>query len=210
MTNAPPFTVAPAWPCSLAKRRRSASRRGVTTRWGVTMDGPPSDSDDQTHPIMQITLLSMPLGSNMAHEGMVHGQLDSRSAPLRRGRPLDAEGHGFLGAPDRGAGSASVGRIVVGMEGHQPQVVAFPVGDGADPPAQTDRVGLGSIGRLNVVDGLPVEAGVTVDALPVLGSEAPKRANALPEVEELEAEQRVLELGAVQIEENATTSRRHG
>src|ERR1700720_3758476 len=46
--------------------------------------------------------------------------------------------------------------------------------------------------------------------LPVRGSEAPKRADDLPEVGELEAEQRVLERGAVQIEENATTSRWHG
>src|SRR5579862_2279986 len=108
-----------------------------------------------------------------AYEDSYSGTDRSRCSTRGWRRPADAA--------KTAVASAAIGRIVVGMQGDQPQVVAFPVGNGAATLTQTDRVCLGPVGSLNVVDGFPMQPGVTVDALPVLGSEPPQRADHLAE-----------------------------
>src|SRR5215472_11363638 len=96
------------------------------------------------------------------------------------------------------------------MQGHQAQEVAIPVGDGTDSLAQAKRIDSRAVRRFEMLDSFPVEAGVAVKHTPFQVTQTAERGHHLLEIIRLEPEQRILKLGAVEVEANTVMSGCHG
>src|SRR5574341_1305128 len=98
--------------------------------------------------------------------------------------------------------SALVGRIVIGVQRDQPEEVTVAVGDGAHLLAQAQGIHSRAVRSLEVLDRFPAEPCMSVEAGPVELAEAPQRRDDLFQLRQLEPEEDILELGAVEVQAN--------
>src|SRR5947209_7099374 len=63
--------------------------------------------------------------------------------------------------------SPLVCRLVTGVQRDQPQKVAVPVGDCPDPLTQPQRIHLAAVRRPEMLDRLPAEPGMAIEAGPI-------------------------------------------